>query len=157
MARKKREMAGSETPNTDHRGDYVGYGDVFNRKEVEEAHKGWDRERERRRDGEDSHRRMRNWTRRARKWWSRIAFVADPCLSVLLCAQLGEPARTELCLLFCCDTSSNTWRPRHDYDPLSLHTRIVLKHLSTRELSWEHSKALFVERLLYAPAHLDTG
>ncbi|KAH8077746.1 hypothetical protein BXZ70DRAFT_695099 [Cristinia sonorae] len=39
IARKKREMAGSETPITVHGGMDGGYGDQFNRKEVEEAHR----------------------------------------------------------------------------------------------------------------------
>ncbi|KAI0828464.1 hypothetical protein BC628DRAFT_1337644 [Trametes gibbosa] len=57
IARRKREMAGSETPSTVHgaRGGGGGYGDVFNRREVEEVRRerqmGWDRERERDRDG----------------------------------------------------------------------------------------------------------
>lgn len=67
IAKKKREMAGSETPSTVHGGDYAGYGDLFNRKEVEEAHRGWNRERGRRRHGEDGHRRVGDWTRRTRK------------------------------------------------------------------------------------------
>ncbi|KDQ52245.1 hypothetical protein JAAARDRAFT_50362 [Jaapia argillacea MUCL 33604] len=37
IRRKKREMEGSETPSTVH----GGYGDVYNRVEVEEAHRGW--------------------------------------------------------------------------------------------------------------------
>ncbi|KAJ6518986.1 hypothetical protein C8R45DRAFT_10891 [Mycena sanguinolenta] len=40
IRRKQREMRGSETPSTVHGG---GYGDVFNRREVEEAHRGRDR------------------------------------------------------------------------------------------------------------------
>lgn len=60
-------MAGSETPSTVHGGDYTGYGDLFNRKEVEEAHRGWNRGRGRRRHGEDDHRRVGDWTRRTRK------------------------------------------------------------------------------------------
>jgi len=39
IRRKQREMRGSETPNTVHGGG-GGYGDVFNRREVEEAHRG---------------------------------------------------------------------------------------------------------------------
>ncbi|KAH7923757.1 hypothetical protein BV22DRAFT_1035956 [Leucogyrophana mollusca] len=39
IARKKREMAGSETPSTVRGDDGGGYGDVFNRREVEEAHR----------------------------------------------------------------------------------------------------------------------
>ncbi len=50
IARKKREM-GSETPSTVYGGRSGGYGDVFNRKEVEEVRRdrqrGWERERER--------------------------------------------------------------------------------------------------------------
>ncbi|KAJ7665000.1 hypothetical protein B0H17DRAFT_1091082 [Mycena rosella] len=42
VRRKQREMRGSETPSTVHGGD-GGYGDVFNRREVEEAHRGRDR------------------------------------------------------------------------------------------------------------------
>ncbi|KAF7979704.1 hypothetical protein HWV62_41042 [Athelia sp. TMB] len=44
IARKKREMEGSETPSTVH-GGFGGYGDVYNRDEVEAAHRGqrgWD-------------------------------------------------------------------------------------------------------------------
>jgi hypothetical protein len=48
IRRKKKEMEGSETPSTVHGGYEGGYGDVFNRKEVEDAHRGrdrrWDRE-----------------------------------------------------------------------------------------------------------------
>ncbi|KAJ6534226.1 hypothetical protein B0H19DRAFT_911064, partial [Mycena capillaripes] len=40
IRRKQRELRGSETPTTAHGG---GYGDVFNRREVEEAHRGRDR------------------------------------------------------------------------------------------------------------------
>ncbi|KAI0781514.1 hypothetical protein BD413DRAFT_31741 [Trametes elegans] len=56
IARKKREAAGSETPSTVHGGDavgrYGGYGDVFNRREVEEVRRerhsrGWERDRDR--------------------------------------------------------------------------------------------------------------
>lgn len=43
IRRKKREMAGSETPSTVHGGADDGYDDVFNRKEVEEAHRGRER------------------------------------------------------------------------------------------------------------------
>ncbi|KAJ7690260.1 hypothetical protein B0H17DRAFT_856829, partial [Mycena rosella] len=42
IRRKQREMRGSETPSTVHGGG-SGYGDVFNRREVEEAHRGRDR------------------------------------------------------------------------------------------------------------------
>ncbi|OAX38482.1 hypothetical protein K503DRAFT_691461 [Rhizopogon vinicolor AM-OR11-026] len=38
VRRKQREMRGSETPSTVHGGLDEGYGDVFNRREVEEAH-----------------------------------------------------------------------------------------------------------------------
>ncbi|KAH9943955.1 hypothetical protein B0H21DRAFT_694971 [Amylocystis lapponica] len=48
IRRKKREMEGSETPSTVRGGMDGGYGDVFNRREVEEAH----RHRERRWDGD---------------------------------------------------------------------------------------------------------
>ncbi|KAF8629685.1 hypothetical protein AX15_003326 [Amanita polypyramis BW_CC] len=37
IRRKKREMVGSETPSTVHGGEDAGYGDMFNKKEVEEA------------------------------------------------------------------------------------------------------------------------
>ncbi|KAJ7268506.1 hypothetical protein C8J57DRAFT_1325319 [Mycena rebaudengoi] len=40
IRRKQREIRGSETPSTVHGG---GYGDVFNRREVEEAHRGRER------------------------------------------------------------------------------------------------------------------
>lgn len=53
IRRKKREMMGSETPSTVHGG---GYTDVFNRKEVEDAHRvrdrGW---------GDGRHARDRRW------------------------------------------------------------------------------------------------
>jgi len=48
IRRKKRETAGSETPSTVHGGMDSGYGDVFNRREVEEAHAHRDRWRKRR-------------------------------------------------------------------------------------------------------------
>jgi len=38
IRRKQREMRGSETPSTVHGGLDDGYKDVFNRREVEEAH-----------------------------------------------------------------------------------------------------------------------
>ena len=49
IRRKQREMAGSETPSTVHGGMDEGYGDVYNKRAVEEAHahrdkwrkKGW--------------------------------------------------------------------------------------------------------------------
>ncbi|KDR70040.1 hypothetical protein GALMADRAFT_35279, partial [Galerina marginata CBS 339.88] len=47
IRRKRREMEGSATPSTVRGGESSGYGDVFNRREVEEAH----RHRERRWDG----------------------------------------------------------------------------------------------------------
>ncbi|EIW56230.1 uncharacterized protein TRAVEDRAFT_152872 [Trametes versicolor FP-101664 SS1] len=57
IARKKREM-GSETPSTVYGGRSGGYGDVFNRREVEEVRRdrqdrqrGWERERDRDREG----------------------------------------------------------------------------------------------------------
>ncbi|TFY70076.1 hypothetical protein EVJ58_g55 [Rhodofomes roseus] len=53
IRRKKREMAGSETPSTVHGGAGEGYRDVFNRREVEEAR----RFRERRWDERDRPRR----------------------------------------------------------------------------------------------------
>jgi len=43
IRRKKKEMAGSETPSTVHGGAEDGYGDVFNRREVEEARRHRDR------------------------------------------------------------------------------------------------------------------
>ncbi|KIJ58763.1 hypothetical protein HYDPIDRAFT_99381 [Hydnomerulius pinastri MD-312] len=43
IRRKQREMAGSETPSTVHGGMDGGYGDVFNKREVEEAHAHRDR------------------------------------------------------------------------------------------------------------------
>ncbi|KAG5637598.1 hypothetical protein H0H81_003989 [Sphagnurus paluster] len=55
IRRKKRELAGSETPSTIHGGMDEGYGDVFNRREVEEAHRG----RERRWDSRDH---ARGWS-----------------------------------------------------------------------------------------------
>ncbi|GLB36877.1 putative N-terminal domain of CBF1 interacting co-repressor CIR [Lyophyllum shimeji] len=57
IRRKKREMAGSETPSTVHGGIDEGYGDVYNRREVEEAHRG----RDRRWDSQDHDRRKRYW------------------------------------------------------------------------------------------------
>ncbi|PPQ88270.1 hypothetical protein CVT25_005433 [Psilocybe cyanescens] len=66
IRRRKREMAGSATPSTVHGESGSGYGDVFNRREVEEAHK----HRERRWDGGnrrwDDDGRSRN--RPARQW-----------------------------------------------------------------------------------------
>jgi hypothetical protein len=59
IARKKREMEGSETPSTVHGGDYGGYTDVFNKREVEEAHRGWGRSARDRDRGRD--RRDRPW------------------------------------------------------------------------------------------------
>jgi hypothetical protein len=61
IRRKKREMEGNATPSTvcDESGTY---GDVFNRKEVEEAHRYRDRP-HRRWDDED-----RNWNRSRRRW-----------------------------------------------------------------------------------------
>lgn len=52
IRRKKREMQGSMTPSTVHGDDDGGYADVFNRKEVEEAHRGRDR----------------RWDHRQRRW-----------------------------------------------------------------------------------------
>ncbi|CCM05684.1 uncharacterized protein FIBRA_07915 [Fibroporia radiculosa] len=43
IKRKKRQMAGSETPSTVHGGLEEGYDDVFNRKELEEARRHRDR------------------------------------------------------------------------------------------------------------------
>ncbi|KZT67600.1 hypothetical protein DAEQUDRAFT_713106 [Daedalea quercina L-15889] len=57
IRRKKREMAGSETPSTVHGGVEQGYRDVFNRREVEEARRyrerRWDEDR---RDKKNDHR-----------------------------------------------------------------------------------------------------
>ncbi|KAI0077542.1 hypothetical protein K474DRAFT_1083069 [Panus rudis PR-1116 ss-1] len=39
IRRKKREMSGSETPSTVYGGREEGYGDLFNKREVEEAHR----------------------------------------------------------------------------------------------------------------------
>ncbi|KAF8870554.1 hypothetical protein BD779DRAFT_1680987 [Infundibulicybe gibba] len=56
IRRKKREMEGSATPSTVHGGMEEGYGDVFNRREVEEAHhrrdRRWGGGRDRGRDGD---------------------------------------------------------------------------------------------------------
>ncbi|KAF8236867.1 hypothetical protein L208DRAFT_1356852 [Tricholoma matsutake] len=52
IQRKKREMQGSMTPSTVRGSDDGGYADVFNRKEVEEAHRG----------------RERRWDHRQRGW-----------------------------------------------------------------------------------------
>ena len=49
IRRKKREMAGSETSSTVHGGMDGGYGNVFNRQEVEEAHAYRNRWKQRRR------------------------------------------------------------------------------------------------------------
>lgn len=43
IRRKKRELAGSETPSTVHGGIDEGYGDVYNKRAVEEAHAHRDR------------------------------------------------------------------------------------------------------------------
>ncbi|KIK05072.1 hypothetical protein K443DRAFT_373534 [Laccaria amethystina LaAM-08-1] len=65
IRRKRREMEGGETPSTVHGGSGSGYGDVFNRKEVEDAHRERDRgsrrwyDDDRRRRGEGS--RQRAW------------------------------------------------------------------------------------------------
>lgn len=59
IRRKKREMAGSETPSTVHGGMDGAYGDVFNRREVEEAH----RHRDRRWDWNDDRGRRRSSAR----------------------------------------------------------------------------------------------
>jgi hypothetical protein len=67
LRRKQRERERAEsstaTPSTVHGGDNgPGYVDVFNRREVEEAHRGRDRSRRHRRwedDGDDRHRRRR--------------------------------------------------------------------------------------------------
>ena len=47
IRRKKRELAGSETPSTVHGGMDEGYGDVYNKRAVEEAHAYRDRWRRR--------------------------------------------------------------------------------------------------------------
>ncbi|PPQ98091.1 hypothetical protein CVT26_003261 [Gymnopilus dilepis] len=54
IRRKKREMEGNATPSTVHGEPIGGYGDVFNRREVEEAHRH--RERDRRWDHGKNHR-----------------------------------------------------------------------------------------------------
>lgn len=64
IRRKKHEMEGSETPSTVHGGADGGYGDVFNRKEVEEAHRGRERRWEHRDRGWEDDRR-----RAGRKQW----------------------------------------------------------------------------------------
>ncbi|KAF7311310.1 hypothetical protein MKEN_01032700 [Mycena kentingensis (nom. inval.)] len=46
IRRRQREMRGSETPSTVHGGSGPGYSDVFNRREVEDAHRGRDRYRD---------------------------------------------------------------------------------------------------------------
>ncbi|KAG6830269.1 hypothetical protein H0H92_001535 [Tricholoma furcatifolium] len=66
IRRKKREMEGSATPSTVHGGIDPGYDDVFNRKEVEEAHRGrerrWDsRDYGRSRHQTDNNERRRFW------------------------------------------------------------------------------------------------
>ncbi|KAI0354158.1 hypothetical protein OH77DRAFT_1522066 [Trametes cingulata] len=73
IARKKREMAGSETPSTvyggsagDRRGmGGGGYGDVFNRREVDEVQRerrrGWERDRDRDRDRDGARRYGGRW------------------------------------------------------------------------------------------------
>ncbi|PSS37950.1 hypothetical protein PHLCEN_2v207 [Hermanssonia centrifuga] len=53
IRRKKREMQGSETPSTVYGGMEGGYGDVYNRREVEEAHRYKDRDGGRDRRWED--------------------------------------------------------------------------------------------------------
>ena len=70
IRRKKREMAGSEppTPSTVHGGG-GGYGDVFNRREVEEVRRarrdrGWDRDKDRERDNRRDRERDRFGSRR---------------------------------------------------------------------------------------------
>ncbi|KAJ3515564.1 hypothetical protein NLJ89_g1671 [Agrocybe chaxingu] len=64
IRRKKREMEGNATPSTVCGDSASGYGDVFNRQEVEEAHrhrdKRWDRGHQRW-DDEDRRRRPRQW------------------------------------------------------------------------------------------------
>lgn len=47
IRRKKRELAGGETPSTVHGGMDEGYGDVYNKRAVEEAHAHRDRWRRR--------------------------------------------------------------------------------------------------------------
>ncbi|KAG5641564.1 hypothetical protein DXG03_004777 [Asterophora parasitica] len=64
IRRKKRELAGSETPSTVHGGVDEGYGDVFNRREVEEAHRG----RERRWESRDHDRGWKGGSGRRRHW-----------------------------------------------------------------------------------------
>ncbi|RDB27181.1 hypothetical protein Hypma_004380 [Hypsizygus marmoreus] len=65
IRRKKRELAGSETPSTVRGGGDDGYGDVFNRREVEEAHRGrerrWEHRDHRRFDDHGQQDRRRQW------------------------------------------------------------------------------------------------
>ena len=68
VRRKKREMEGNSTPSTVVDDLTGGYGDVFNRQEVEEAHKYKDRRREggygHRRWDDDEQSRNGRWSRR---------------------------------------------------------------------------------------------
>lgn len=63
IRRKKRHMEGNATPSTVCDESSGGYGDVFNRREVEEAHRYRDRPLHRRWDDED-----RNRNRSRRQW-----------------------------------------------------------------------------------------
>ncbi|KAH9896446.1 hypothetical protein C8Q73DRAFT_642328 [Cubamyces lactineus] len=80
IARKKREAArGSETPSTVHGGEngggggrYGGYGDVFNRMEMEEVRRGRERKRDKKRDrGRDRDRERANASGSSRDWEDR--------------------------------------------------------------------------------------
>ncbi|TFK38813.1 hypothetical protein BDQ12DRAFT_683403 [Crucibulum laeve] len=67
--RRKREMAGSETPSTVHGGEEEGYGDQFNRGAVEEAKRSWDRrdrrwENDREKEGRKERPRKEEWGER---------------------------------------------------------------------------------------------
>ena len=68
IQRKKREMEGNSTPSTVFGDSTGGYGDVYNRREVEEAHK----HRDRRREGGYGHRKWdddeKSRDRRPRQW-----------------------------------------------------------------------------------------
>ena len=68
IRRKKREMEGNATPSTVFGDSAGGYGDVYNRREVEEAHRHRDRWREggftNRRWGDED----RNQSRRSKQW-----------------------------------------------------------------------------------------
>jgi len=61
---RERELSGSATPSTVH-GDFGGYGDVYNREEVEAAHRGWGRRRE---WGDDDRKKHMSVPERRRDW-----------------------------------------------------------------------------------------